>query len=101
VRDQLRRIGYAKSISYGELASLAGAPGAARAVGNIMAKNPLPLVIPCHRVLAAGGRIGGFSAPAGTEMKRHLLRMEQGQVSVCPGSHGCHQALPVSLTSAE
>jgi methylated-DNA-[protein]-cysteine S-methyltransferase len=92
VREQLRRIGYGKTISYGALAIAAGAPGAARAVGNIMAKNPLPLVIPCHRVLAAGGRLGGFSAPAGTEMKRHLLRMEQGQASHCPESNSRSKA---------
>ena len=53
--------------SYGELAAQCGSPGAARAVGQVMAKNRYPLVVPCHRVLAAGGRIGGFSAPQGLD----------------------------------
>jgi methylated-DNA-[protein]-cysteine S-methyltransferase len=62
--------------SYGELAAMAGSPGAARAVGQVMAKNRHPLVVPCHRVLAAGGRIGGFSSPQGLTMKRRLLNLE-------------------------
>jgi methylated-DNA-[protein]-cysteine S-methyltransferase len=49
---------------------------AARAVGQVMAKNRYPLVVPCHRVLAAGGLLGGFSAPQGLIMKRRLLAME-------------------------
>lgn len=76
VREQLARIGYGQTISYGELAEAAGKPGAARAVGTIMAKNPLPLVIPCHRVLGAKGKLGGYSAPSGLTMKRHLLDLE-------------------------
>ncbi|SFI64072.1 methylated-DNA--[protein]-cysteine S-methyltransferase [Planctomicrobium piriforme] len=76
VREQLARIGYGQTISYGELAAAAGKPGAARAVGTVMSKNPVPLVIPCHRVLAAGGKLGGYSAPSGLAMKRRLLDME-------------------------
>jgi methylated-DNA-[protein]-cysteine S-methyltransferase len=73
-----RRIGWGQTRSYGELASECGASGAARAVGTVMAKNRYPLVVPCHRVLAAGGALGGYSAPDGLRMKRRLLAMEQG-----------------------
>jgi methylated-DNA-[protein]-cysteine S-methyltransferase len=62
--------------TYGQLAAAAGSPGAARAVGRVMATNRVPLVVPCHRVLAAGGRLGGFSAPQGLAMKRRLLALE-------------------------
>jgi methylated-DNA-[protein]-cysteine S-methyltransferase len=72
-----RRIGRGKTRSYGELAAQCGSPGAARAVGQVMARNRFPLVVPCHRVLAAGGLIGGFSAPQGLTMKRRLLALEQ------------------------
>jgi methylated-DNA-[protein]-cysteine S-methyltransferase len=71
-----RRIARGKTRSYGELASASGSPGAARAVGQVMAKNRYPLVVPCHRVLASSGRMGGFSAPQGLTMKRRLLEME-------------------------
>jgi methylated-DNA-[protein]-cysteine S-methyltransferase len=72
----LRRIGYGKRISYGELAEKAGAPGAARAVGTVMSHNRVPLIVPCHRVIAAGGKLGGFSAPQGLSLKRRLLELE-------------------------
>lgn len=72
-----RRIRWGQTRSYGELASACEAPGAARAVGTVMAKNRYPLVVPCHRVLAAGGALGGYSAPDGLRMKRRLLAMEQ------------------------
>jgi methylated-DNA-[protein]-cysteine S-methyltransferase len=62
--------------TYGQLAAAAGSPGAARAVGQVMATNRVPLVVPCHRVLAAGGGLGGFSAPQGLAMKRRLLALE-------------------------
>jgi methylated-DNA-[protein]-cysteine S-methyltransferase len=71
-----RRIKWGKVRSYGDLAAQCGAPGAARAVGTVMAKNRYPLIVPCHRVLAAGGAIGGYSARDGLAMKRRLLAME-------------------------
>ncbi|MBX7071620.1 MAG: MGMT family protein [Pirellulales bacterium] len=71
-----RRIPAGKTISYGELARRAGSTGAARAVGTVMSKNEIPIIIPCHRVLAAGGRIGGYSAPGGLGTKRRLLELE-------------------------
>ncbi|MHC4742325.1 MAG: methylated-DNA--[protein]-cysteine S-methyltransferase [Planctomycetota bacterium] len=72
-----RRIPPGKTTTYGELAVKIGKPKAARAVGNALAKNPLPLIIPCHRVLAANNHLGGFSAPGGTELKQKMLRHEE------------------------
>ncbi|MEZ6048088.1 MAG: methylated-DNA--[protein]-cysteine S-methyltransferase [Planctomycetaceae bacterium] len=71
-----RKLAYGKTVSYQELASRAGHPGAARAVGSVMANNPLPILIPCHRVLGANKKLGGFSAPSGTELKKELLNHE-------------------------
>jgi len=62
--------------SYAEVASAAGSPKASRAVGNIMARNTIPLIIPCHRVVASGGRLGGYSSPRGLSMKTRLLELE-------------------------
>ena len=66
-----------QTVSYGELAKTAGYPKAARAVGQVMACNRFPLIVPCHRVIASGGSIGGFSARHGVRMKRLLLDLEQ------------------------
>lgn len=76
VLEQCRKIPYGKTASYGDLARAAGRAGAARAAGSAMAKNPIPLVIPCHRVLRADGSIGGFSSPRGVLQKRTMLRLE-------------------------
>ncbi|GJM24265.1 MAG: methylated-DNA--protein-cysteine methyltransferase [Phycisphaerae bacterium] len=75
-----RSIGYGKTISYGELAKRAGYPGAARAVGSVMARNRHPLITPCHRVVASGNRIGGFSSSSGTELKRAMLELEGASI---------------------
>lgn len=72
-----RRVGWGQTTTYGSLAKELGAgPEAARDVGQAMAKNPVPLIIPCHRVLAAGGKLGGFSAPGGSATKQRMLEME-------------------------
>ncbi len=71
-----RRVPYGKTVSYADLARRAGSPGAARAVGSAMAHNPIPLVIPCHRVLASGGGLGGFSASRGVALKEQMLELE-------------------------
>lgn len=72
----LQKIPTGKTISYNELAALAGSPGAARAVGQAMAKNPISVIVPCHRVLTASGGIGGFTAYGGLDTKRQLLQYE-------------------------
>lgn len=72
----LRRVSPGTVVTYAELAKKAGKPNAARAVGSAMAKNPVPLIVPCHRVIRADGRIGEFSAAAGPSLKRRLLGIE-------------------------
>jgi methylated-DNA-[protein]-cysteine S-methyltransferase len=77
IYDALRRIGWGRTTTYGALAKEVGAGRErARDVGEVMAKNPMPLIIPCHRVLAAGGKIGGFSAPGGSQTKARMLELE-------------------------
>ena len=70
-----RLIAYGTTLSYGQVATMAGSPGAARAVGSVMSKNPFPLLVPCHRVTGST-KLGGFSAAEGTAMKRRLLELE-------------------------
>lgn len=72
-----RGIPWGETITYGQLAKQAGRPGAARAVGSVMARNRVPLIVPCHRVVPACGGLGGFSAPQGVSMKKRLLEMER------------------------
>ena len=76
VLSATRRIGFGETRSYAELAEDAGHPRAARAVGNVMANNRIPVIIPCHRVVASGGKWGGFSAPQGVDLKRRMLMLE-------------------------
>lgn len=72
-----RRIGWGHTSTYGTIAKELGlGPEGARDVGQAMAKNPVALIIPCHRVLAAGGKIGGFSAPGGSTSKARMLELE-------------------------
>lgn len=73
----VRGLDYGETASYGEVAARAGAPGAARAVGTVMSTNRIPLLIPCHRVTAAGGKLGGYTARDGVNMKERLLKMER------------------------
>jgi methylated-DNA-[protein]-cysteine S-methyltransferase len=74
VWKQLARIPFGETRSYGELARAAGVPGAARAVGRAMGKNPLPIVLPCHRVIRSDGSLGGFGM--GIDAKQDLLKLE-------------------------
>jgi methylated-DNA-[protein]-cysteine S-methyltransferase len=72
-----RRVGWGHTTTYGTLAKeLEAGPEAARDVGQAMANNPVALIIPCHRVLAAGGKVGGFSAPGGSAAKLRMLELE-------------------------
>jgi methylated-DNA-[protein]-cysteine S-methyltransferase len=76
IYSALRMVGYGETTTYGALAARAGSPGAAQAVGTAMGRNPWPVIVPCHRVLAAAQAIGGFSAYGGAATKAKLLRME-------------------------
>jgi methylated-DNA-[protein]-cysteine S-methyltransferase len=76
VFDVVRAIAPGQTRTYGEVAALCGEPHAARAVGQAMARNPFPIIVPCHRVLAAGGKSGGFSAGGGVATKLRMLAIE-------------------------
>jgi methylated-DNA-[protein]-cysteine S-methyltransferase len=72
----IRNLTYGKICSYGQVACECSSPHAARAVGGALASNPIPVIIPCHRVVASDGKLTGFSAPGGESAKRALLKME-------------------------
>jgi methylated-DNA-[protein]-cysteine S-methyltransferase len=76
VLEAARRIPYGKTSTYGDLAARSGKPRAARAVGSAMATNPIAILVPCHRVVASGGAIGGYSCRTGVELKQRLLELE-------------------------
>ena len=76
VYEVARTIPPGATLTYGEIAARLELPGAARDVGQALGRNPFPLVVPCHRVVAAGGRLGGFSARGGAATKRRLLAIE-------------------------
>jgi methylated-DNA-[protein]-cysteine S-methyltransferase len=75
--EALRKVPLGAVISYGELASRAGSPGAARAVGGVMSSNPFPLIVPCHRVVNANGTVGQYSGAQGSSTKSWLLVFER------------------------
>lgn len=79
-----RTIPAGATLSYGEIAARLGDRGAARGVGEAMGQNPFPIIVPCHRVLAAGGKVGGFSAAGGVTTKLRLLDIEGAQVGEAP-----------------
>jgi len=76
VYELARTIGPGATLTYGDIALRLGRPGTARAVGQALGQNPWPIVVPCHRVLAADGGMGGFSAPGGVATKRRMLEIE-------------------------
>ncbi len=76
VYEIARTIAPGATLTYGDIAMKLGDRTLAQAVGQALGKNPWPIIVPCHRVLAAGGRIGGFSAPTGIALKRKLLAIE-------------------------
>lgn len=85
-----RTIPFGATLSYGEIAERLGDRMLAREVGQALGQNPMPIIIPCHRVLAAGGKIGGFSAPGGADTKLRLLAIEGAQ----PGGPTLFDNLP-------
>ena len=85
VYEVARTIPAGATLSYGEIAARLGEPGSARGVGRALARNPFALVVPCHRVLAAGGGIGGFSATGGIATKARLLAIEAVRFEGQPG----------------
>ena len=78
VYEAMAKIPYGSVMTYGELAAVSGHPKASRAVGSACRRNPLPIIIPCHRVVPASGGIGNYSGPEG--VKQFLLRLESEQV---------------------
>lgn len=76
IYDVARQIPPGRTLTYGEIAARIGEPGAAQAVGQAMGHNPWPIVVPCHRVVASGGKLGGFSAPGALKTKLKLLAIE-------------------------
>jgi len=84
VYEVARSIPPGKTLSYGDIAARLDARGAARAVGQALGQNPFPIVVPCHRVLAAGGKLGGFSAHGGIATKLRMLVIEGAPVNGVP-----------------
>jgi methylated-DNA-[protein]-cysteine S-methyltransferase len=76
VYEAARQVPPGQTLSYGEIAARAGSPGSARAVGQALGRNPFAILVPCHRVLAANGKLGGFSANGGVDTKRRMLAIE-------------------------
>jgi methylated-DNA-[protein]-cysteine S-methyltransferase len=81
-----RKLAFGEVTTYGELARRAGHPTMARETGAALGTNPAPLVIPCHRIMAAGGKIGGFSAPGGSATKEKMLTLEGVSVGPPPSA---------------
>lgn len=77
--EAARRLAYGETTTYGGLAEAAGRKGMARETGEALGKNPVPIIVPCHRIVAAGGKLGGFSAPGGATTKARLLAMEKAE----------------------
>jgi methylated-DNA-[protein]-cysteine S-methyltransferase len=94
-----RSVAWGQTTSYGELARRIGFPWGARAVGRALARNPVPLIVPCHRILARDDRIGGFAAHGGTVTKRRLLALEGLHPGGTPLLPGLAEPVPTSTSS--
>ena len=81
VLSECRNVEFGRTVTYCELAKRTARPSASRAVGGVLARNPLPLIVPCHRVIRTDGKMGGFSAPGGIELKQRMLDLER--FSIC------------------
>jgi len=88
------RIPHGEVRTYGEIAREIGAPGAAQAVGVALGRNPVPIVVPCHRAIASGGKSGGFSAPGGVSTKFRMLEIERARRA---GDGGLFDSLPLAV----
>lgn len=84
VYEAARSVGWGQTSTYGELARQAGHPDAAREVGQAIGRNPVAIIIPCHRIVAAGNKLGGFSAYQGTFAKERLLALEGSGTALLP-----------------
>jgi len=89
-----RTIAPGRVLTYGEVAARVGADASARAVGQSLGRNAMPIVVPCHRVVATGGGPGGFSAPGGAATKRRMLAIEDAQPAGPPGLFDADAAAP-------
>lgn len=92
-----RTIPPGETLTYGEVARRLGEPVAARAVGAALGANPFAIVVPCHRVLAAGGQSGGFSARGGVTTKLRMLSIERARTTHAPGLFDAHGGLPLAV----
>jgi methylated-DNA-[protein]-cysteine S-methyltransferase len=84
IYEAARAVGWGQTATYGELARQVGHPDAARDVGQAMGRNPVAVIIPCHRIIAAGNKLGGFSAYQGTFAKERLLALEGNATALLP-----------------
>ena len=91
-----RQIPPGETLTYGEVAARIGEPGAARSVGTALGQNPFPIVVPCHRVLAANGRTGGFSARGGVATKMRMLSIERARTGSAPTLFDALGGLPLA-----
>src|SRR5436309_2326693 len=97
VYEIARTIAPGATVSYGEIAVRLGDRALARDVGQALGRNPFPLIVPCHRVLAAGGKVGGFSANGGITTKLRLLTIERARTSDAPTLFDGDRALPLAV----
>ncbi len=101
VYAEARAIPVGQTLTYGELAQRIAAPAAARAVGRALGRNPFVIIVPCHRILAAGGRAGGFSAHGGLGMKMRLLAIEAAATGQTPSLFGADAGFAFDRPSAQ
>lgn len=97
IYEVARTIQPGSTLTYGEIAARLGGSVDARTVGQAMGRNPWPIIVPCHRVLGAGGRLVGFSAPGGVDTKLKLLAIEGARVGEAPGLFDDLGGLPIGV----
>ena len=97
VYEATRAILPGRTATYGEIASQLGDPSLARSVGQALGRNPIPIVVPCRRVMGADGRLTGFSAPGGVETKLRMLEIEGARIGSRDDSPTLFETLPLAL----